>query len=668
MVMPLKGDYGSAALNANGRRAADTWTPDQAGRCELVRRRGRHARAGTCAITWENDSTLRIETEAGKQTRHIPLVQSSSARRSSVVAGHVRGAVGRSARTSSMFSGPMAFDNLNAGQGAAARRMVWTPLKVVTTNLRAGWLRANGVPYSAQAVITEDFMRFAVPEAGNGYLRSSKRPYPLVRTRRPGKLRRVSPVRVRRWQDRRARTCGAGAAFLLNAPFAADEVWNHLPREMQGTDHRQGRSVSSPSTPTTWRSAPAWGRRINTIMQTCFFAISGLLPRDRSDQAHQEGHRENLRKTRPGGGAPEQPRSWIRRWANLHEVDVPAAVSARHGRPPLVSERAPDFVQKVTAVMLAGKGDLLPVSAFPVDGTWPMATAKWEKRNIALEIPVWDSKVCVQCNQCALRVPACGDSMRRSTTRVRCRARRRRSSRLPIRGNEHKGKLLYDPGGTGGLHGLQPVRQRLPGQGPNQPETQGDRHASAGAAARRRARQLRLLPRSSLRWIEPRYHTDRPQELAVLRAVVRILGRVRRVRRDAAPQDAHCSSFGDRLLIANATGCSSIYGGNLPTTPYTTNRDGRGPAWSNSLFEDNAEFGFGFRLALDAHVAAARGLVQHLALQIGDGLVTALLEADQTGEAGIAAQRDRVRCLAAAAHRSRIRGSAPASKHSPITS
>jgi len=165
MVMPLKGDYGSVPLNANGRRAADTWTPDQAGRCELYGAGAVMRAPGRVHISWENDTTLRIDTEAGNQTRHIPLAPSSAA----------AGPPSWQGTSVARWDGPPdvidvlrtnGFDNLNAGQGAAARRMVWTPLKVVTTNLRAGWLRANGVPYSAQAVITEDFMRFAVPESG----------------------------------------------------------------------------------------------------------------------------------------------------------------------------------------------------------------------------------------------------------------------------------------------------------------------------------------------------------------------------------------------------------------------------------------------------------------------------------------------------------------------
>ena len=432
-----------------------------------------------------------------------------------------------------------------------------------------------------------------------------------------------------------------GAAFLLNAPFAADEVWDHLPSEMQEQIiERKIRFFAIDAYDLAKRAG--MGTRINTIMQTCFFAISGLLPRDEAI----EHIKKSIEKTY-GKRGPEVVRRNCevvdQALAHLHEIRVPVAVSARRGRPPLVSERAPDFVQKVTAVMLAGKGDLLPVSAFPVDGTWPVATAKWEKRNIALEIPVWDSKICIQCNQCALVCPHAAIRAKVYDESALAGAPPTFKSTL-YKGQRAQGQALHDPGGAGGLHRLQPVRQRLPGQGPHQPEAQGDRHAPAGAAARRRARQLRLLPRTFPNSIE--------------RTIVRIDHKSSQFLEPLFEYSGACAGcgetpylklltqlFGDRLLIANATGCSSIYGGNLPTTPYTTNRDGRGPAWSNSLFEDNAEFGFGFRLALDAHVAAARGLVQQLAPQIGDGLATALLDADQSSEAGIAAQRERVAAL-----------------------
>jgi pyruvate-ferredoxin/flavodoxin oxidoreductase len=431
-----------------------------------------------------------------------------------------------------------------------------------------------------------------------------------------------------------------GAAFLLNAPFAADEVWDHLPREVQEQIiDKKIRFFAIDAYDLAKRAG--MGTRINTIMQTCFFAISGLLPRDEAI-AHIK---KAIEKTY-GKRGPEVVRRNCevvdQALAHLHEIHVPAAVSARHGRPPLVSERAPDFVQKVTAVMLAGKGDLLPVSAFPVDGTWPMATAKWEKRNIALEIPVWDSKVCIQCNQCALVCP-----------HAAIRAKVYDESALPgapptfkstlYKGNEHKGKRYTIQVAPEDCTGCNLCVNVCPAKDRTNPRHKAiDMHPQAPLRDDERANyaffldlpevdrtEIAKIDHKSSQFFEPLFEYSGACAGCGETPYLKLLTQL----------------FGDRLLIANATGCSSIYGGNLPTTPYTTNRDGRGPAWSNSLFEDNAEFGFGFRLALDAHVAAARALVQRLAPQIGDSLTTALLDADQSSEAGIAAQRERVGAL-----------------------
>jgi pyruvate-ferredoxin/flavodoxin oxidoreductase len=376
-------------------------------------------------------------------------------------------------------------------------------------------------------------------------------------------------------------------------------------------------------------------------MQTCFFAISGLMPADKAI-----GYiKKSIEKTY-GKRGPEVVRRNCavvdQALAHLHEIPVPAAVNARHSRPPLVSDRAPDFMQKVTAVMLAGKGDLLPVSAFPVDGTWPVATAKWEKRNIALEIPVWDSKICIQCNQCALVCPHAairakvydGDQLTDAPSTFKSTA---------YRGNEHKGKQFTIQVAPEDCTGCNLCVNVCPAKDRTNPKHKAiDMHPQAPLRDSERANYdfflalpeidrtaLTKIDHKSSQFLEPLFEYSGACAGCGETPYLKLLTQL----------------FGDRLLIANATGCSSIYGGNLPTTPYTTNRDGRGPAWSNSLFEDNAEFGFGFRLALDAHVAAAQALVKHIASDIGDGLVTALLDADQSNEAGIAAQRERVQSL-----------------------
>jgi pyruvate-ferredoxin/flavodoxin oxidoreductase len=305
-------------------------------------------------------------------------------------------------------------------------------------------------------------------------------------------------------------------------------------------------------------------------------------------------------------------------------------------------------VQKITAVILAGKGDLLPVSAFPVDGTWPLGTAQWEKRNLALEIPVWDPKVCIQCNQCAL---ACPHAAIRAKVYDEAALAERPSTfkATAYRGPEYKGRQYTIQVAPEDCTGCNLCVNVCPAKDRTNPK-----HKAINMAPQAPLREaeranydfflaLPELPRTEVarldhkgsQFLEPLFEYSGACAGCGETPYLKLLTQL----------------FGDRLLMANATGCSSIYGGNLPTTPYTTNREGRGPAWSNSLFEDNAEFGFGFRLALDGHMAAARALIERLAPQLGDALATALLGADQGSEAGIAAQRERVVAL-----REKLRG------------
>ena len=431
-----------------------------------------------------------------------------------------------------------------------------------------------------------------------------------------------------------------GAVFLLNAPGDSSGVWDRLPREMQQQMvEKQIRFFAIDAYALTKQAG--MGGRINTIMQTCFFGISGILPRDEAI-AHIK---KSIEKTY-GKRGPEVVRRNCEvvdlALAHLHEIRVPAVVSATRTRPPIVSEQAPDFVQKVTAVMLAGKGDLLPVSAFTVDGTWPVATAKWEKRNLALEIPVWDAKVCIQCNQCALVCPHAAirakvydeSSLHSAPATFKSTA---------YRAPEYKGKLFTiqvapeDCTGCNLCVNVCPAKDRtnpkhkainMEPQAPLRDNERTNYDFFLNLPELDRADVVRLDHKGS-QFLEPLFEYSGACAGCGETPYLKLLTQL----------------FGDRLLIANATGCSSIYGGNLPTTPYTTNREGRGPAWSNSLFEDNAEFGFGFRLALDAHQNAVRGLVERLASEIGDNLATELLNANQDNEAGIIAQRERVRAL-----------------------
>ncbi len=432
------------------------------------------------------------------------------------------------------------------------------------------------------------------------------------------------------------------AVFLLNAPGPADAVWERLPLEMQEQMIEKQIRFYTIDAYELARQA-GMGGRINTIMQTCFFSISGILP---SDEAVAQ-IKKAIEKTY-GKRGPEVVRRNCevvdQAVAHLHEVAIPAAASATRKRPPVVSELAPDFVQKVTAVMLAGKGDLLPVSAFPVDGTWPVGTAKWEKRNIAREIPVWDPKVCIQCNQCALVCPHAAIRAKAYEPAALAGPPETFKS-TPYKGADHKGKLFTiqvapeDCTGCNLCVNVCPAKDRtnpkhkainMEPQAPLREPERANYDFFLNLPELSRAEITRLDHKGS-QFLEPLFEYSGACAGCGETPYLKLLTQL----------------FGDRLLIANATGCSSIYGGNLPTTPYTTNRDGRGPAWSNSLFEDNAEFGFGFRMALDAHVAAARGLLQRLAPEVGDVLTSELLDADQAGEAGIQAQRERVKTLLA---------------------
>ena len=430
-----------------------------------------------------------------------------------------------------------------------------------------------------------------------------------------------------------------GAVVLLNAPYPPGEIWDQLPREMQEqlVDKRLRLFVID-----AYKVArqAGMGGRINSIMQTCFFAISGVLPRDEAiakikaaiDRTYGSKGTEVVRRNFAAVDAT---------LAELHEVALPAAATATRRRPPIVSEHAPDFVQRVTAVMLAGKGDLLPVSAFPIDGTWPTATSRWEKRNIALEIPVWDPPICIQCNKCALVCPHAAIRVKVYPTDALAGAPATFKS-ADYRGNEYKGQRYTVQVAPEDCTGCNLCVNVCPAKDKANPRHKAiDMHPQAPLREPERENYEFFLALPEVDRTTVRHDVKGPQFLQPLF--------------EYSGACAGCGEtpylklmtqlFGDRTLIANATGCSSIYGGNLPTTPYTTNADGRGPTWSNSLFEDNAEFGLGMRLALDSLKAQARGMLVGLAGRLGDHLVGAILDADQSSEAGIALQRERVAAL-----------------------
>jgi len=430
-----------------------------------------------------------------------------------------------------------------------------------------------------------------------------------------------------------------GATFLLNAPWLPDKVWGELPREVQQAiveKHIKVFVVDGYGV----AAATGMGRHIGTIMQACFFAISGVLPRE--DAIFQI--KKAIEKTYGKRGADVVKRNYEavdRALGALTEIVVPGTVTAARGRLPTVSPAAPDHVKQLSAVMLEGLGDYLPVSAFPVDGTWPLGTTQWEKRNLALEIPVWDPAICIQCNKCTLICP-----------HAAIRAKVYDHAHLE---NAPKGFLSTDYKAAefkGDAYSLQVAPEDCTGCGlcvafcPAK-DKQNPRHKAIDMGSQRE-----------------RLETERPNYAFFLglpdpdRRRVHLDVKGSQFLLPLFEYSSACPGcgetpyiklltqlVGDRLLIANATGCSSIYGGNLPTTPYATDHAGRGPAWSNSLFEDNAEFGLGFRLAVDSHERRARSLVTVLASDVGDDLVTGLLAESSTGEADIVAQRERVAAL-----------------------
>ncbi len=431
-----------------------------------------------------------------------------------------------------------------------------------------------------------------------------------------------------------------GATFLLNSIYGPDEVWDHLPRRVQEQIISKRLTFYVIDAYKVAREV-GLGARINTIMQTCFFAISGVLPRDEAIAAIKRA----IEKTWGKRGEPVVRKNFAAVDAaldHLHEVKVPSQVTSSFDIRPPVPPQAPEFVRNVLGKIIAGEGDELPVSAFPVDGTFPTGTAQWEKRNIALEIPVWDEALCIQCGKCVLVCP-----------------------HAVIRAKVYDGALLAKapPGFKSAaarwkeFKDLQYTLQVAP------EDCTGCALCVAACPAKSKTdvkhKAINMAPQPPLRDQERQnweYFLTIPELDRRLLSVAQVKdNQLLQPLFEFSGACAGCGEtpyiglltrlFGDRTIIGNATGCSSIYGGNLPTTPYTFNSEGRGPAWSNSLFEDNAEFGMGIRLALDLQNRYARHLLQQLAGHIGDELVTALLYADQSSEAGIAAQRERVRLL-----------------------
>ncbi|MCB0252252.1 MAG: 4Fe-4S binding protein, partial [Anaerolineae bacterium] len=383
------------------------------------------------------------------------------------------------------------------------------------------------------------------------------------------------------------------------------------------------------------------GGRINTIMQTCFFAISGVLPEEEAIAAIKEAIKKTYGKR--GEKVVQQNYEAVdQTLAHLHRVPVPETVTSTLELPSMVPANAPEFVQRVTGEIMAGRGDDLPVSLLPVDGTYPTATTQWEKRNIALEVPIWDPDICIQCGKCALVCP-------HATIRIKVYPEEELAGApesfqsTPYKGKEYPGWMYTiqvaaeDCTGCGACVHVCPAKNR------REPRFKAiNMEPQPPIRERERANYdfFLSIPEIDRRNVNPRQVKTNQllQPLFEFSGACSGCGETPYIK-------LITQLFGDRTIVANATGCSSIYGGNLPTTPYAVNADGRGPAWSNSLFEDNAEFGLGMRLTLDKRLEYAIELLKHNAEAIGPDLVDALLTADQSDEAGIYDQRQRVAAL-----------------------
>ena len=428
-----------------------------------------------------------------------------------------------------------------------------------------------------------------------------------------------------------------GATFLLNTPFAADQVWEHLPRKIQqqilGNNLKfyviDGYSVA--------RQA-GMGSRINTIMQTCFFAISGVLPREEAIAAIKKA----IQKTYGKRGDAVVQKNFAAvdaSIAHLHEVSVPTAVVSNFDILPPVPEMAPEFVRSVLGEIISGNGDSLPVSALPPDGTFPTGTARWEKRNIAQQIPVWDEQLCIQCGKCVLVCPHSVIRGKVYDSSLLSKAPAEFKSAQP-RWREFESLRYTLQVSPEDCTGCRLCVEVCPAKSKSEVKHKAINMAEQHPLRESESKNWEFFLSIS-DFDRDRLSHSQVKDVQLLEPLFEFSGAC-----------AGCGEtpyiklltqlFGDRALIANATGCSSIYGGNLPTTPYTSNSAGRGPSWSNSLFEDNAEFGLGMRLAVDKQADYAAELLRRMSGQVGDELVGAILAADQSTEVGIAAQRIRI--------------------------
>ncbi len=431
-----------------------------------------------------------------------------------------------------------------------------------------------------------------------------------------------------------------GGTFLLNSPYSAEEVWDKLPKKVQQQiiDKKLDFYVVD-----AYQVAKetGMGARINTIMQTCFFAISGILPEDEAiakiknaiEKTYGKKGEEIVRKN---FNAVDQA------LAHMHKVEYGNQVTSNIELPPPVSPKAPEFVKDVLGELIAGRGDDVPVSKFPADGTYPTGTAQWEKRNIALEVPVWEPDLCIQCNKCVIACPHAA---------IRAKVYDEELTKdapptfkwMKARGKKDAGKAYTIQVAVEDCTGCKLCVEVCPAKDKTNPSRKSINMAPQIPIREQERENFEFffnLPEYDRTQIK----IDSVAESQLLQPLFEFSG--------ACPGCGETpyvklvsQLFGDRAVIANATGCSSIYGGNLPTTPWTFNKEGRGPSWNNSLFEDNAEFGLGLRLAIDRENQYAKELLNDLRSEVGEELADAILNATQNDEAEIKAQRERVEQL-----------------------
>ncbi len=431
-----------------------------------------------------------------------------------------------------------------------------------------------------------------------------------------------------------------GGTLLINSPYDKEQVWHHLPASVQEQIIHKGLRVYVINAYKVAREAGMAGR-INTVMQVCFFALSGVLPRAEAI----EQIKKSIRKTY-GQKGQEIVQMNIRAvdstLANLWEVEIGSEVSGEQFSLSPIPDTAPPFVRDVLGKMICRQGDELPVSALPADGTYPTGTAKWEKRNIAQEIPVWDTDVCIQCGKCVM---VCPHSVIRSQVYE--------PQQLENAPPTFKSANAKDHDWQGLKYTIQVAPEDCTGCGICVDVCPAKDKSEPRRKAINMAPQLPLREQERENWD---FFLSIPQpDRSNLKLTHINQQQMQEPLFEFSGACAGCGEtpyiklatqlFGDRMIVANATGCSSIYGGNLPTTPWTHNSAGRGPAWSNSLFEDNAEFGLGFRISIDKKAEFAAQLLQQLATDIGEELAQGILNAPQKDEADIWEQRERVELL-----------------------